>query len=472
MHFAASPFGRGVVGLAAGLLVFGCKAKAKPSAAPVAPSASASSKEVSEPVPEHCRTLGSGASLIVGEVDRPAREPGAEPSSDDGDDEEALQPFATRVDSALALGDTFVVGGLNTHRGVTDAFVAFVPLDGSTGRRVGLGSVHGDVDPPIVAGQVNSVLAAVADMDAGGGMLRVTKVELEADKPHGELSITGVEHDAGAALAAGDQGALLVWGARGKHGVALRALGIDPEKLTGTAQGDELKGTNDAESPVLVARPGGYWLAWVSEQAPSSVHADGGSHDVLARDAGPREPTTRDGGSSAGDEPLVDVGPRALMVLALDAKGKATGVPRAVSGGRSHVVGFSAALLPDAALSLTWREDDAAPGVESGPPELARVGLDGAVQRAKVDDEELSVGSPSLLADPKPSGDVWVALESANEGTRVGILSPSGLKLDALVGDRLLRGADLLAAGDKKLLVSRSRGRAVELGVLECKPQP
>jgi hypothetical protein len=52
------------------------------------------------------------------------------------------------------------------------------------------------------------------------------------------------------------------------------------------------------------------------------------------------------------------------------------------------------------------------------------------------------------------------------------VLSPTGLKLDALIGDRLLRGADLLAAGDKKLFVAKTRGRAVELSVLTCNPTP
>ncbi len=479
MPYAALSFGRRVtLGLGAGLLIFGCKAKPKPNAVP---STSASSAPVVPAAPEHCRALGTGTSLVVGEVDRPAREPGADPETDDADDEEALQPFATRVDSGFVLGNDFAAGGLNTHRAATEAFLALVPLDGSPGRRVGLGAVHGDVDPPLVTGQDGTLLVAVADMDAGGGMLRVSAVDAGADKPHGELSITGVEHDAGAAFAAGEHGALLVWAARGKHGAVLKTLAVKPDKLSGTAPGDELKGTDDAESPVLVARPGGFWLAWVSEQAASPAHADAGVHDAVPHDAGKHETNAphangRDAGpeSGAADGPerLVDVGPRALMVLSLDANGKPAGIPRAVSGSRAHVVGFSAALLPDAALSLTWREDDAAPGVESGPPELARVGLDGAVQRAKVEDEELSAGLPSLLADPKPGGDVWVALESASEGTRVGVLAPTGLGLAALVGDRLLRGADLLAAADKKLFVSRGRGRAVELGVLECKLQP
>jgi len=484
MPFAALSFGRRVtLGLGAGLLIFGCKAKPKPNAAPSASASSAlgSSAPVVPAAPEHCRALGAGASLLVGEVDRPAREPGADPGTDDADDEEALQPFATRVDSAFVLGNDFAVGGLNTHRATTEAFLAFVPLDGSPGRRVGLGAVHGDVDPPLVAGQDNTLLVAVADMDAGGGMLRVSAIAAGAEKPQGELSITGVEHDAGAAFAVGEHGALLVWAARSKHGAVLKTLAVKPDKLSGTAPGDELKGTDDAESPVLVARPGGFWLAWVSEQSPSPAHADAGAHDADPHHGGTHDANVRDAnardagaqpGSADGPERLVDVGPRALMVLSLDGNGKPTAAPRAVSGSRAHVVGFSAALLPDAALSLTWREDDAAPGVESGPPELARVGLDGAVQRAKVEDEELSAGLPSLLADPKPGGEVWVALESASEGTRVGVLAPTGLGLAALVGDRLLRGADVLAAADKKLLVSRSRGRAVELGVLECKLQP
>lgn len=465
MPFVAPPHRRQVLGLALGFALFGCKAKPKPSA-PLAPaSASASSVQISAPAPEHCRALGTGSSLIVGEVDRPARTPGADPDSpDDADEDEAALPFATRVDSALALETEFAVGGLSTQGGKTEAFVALVPLDGGPGRRVGFGAVHGDVDPPLVTGNGRRLLVAVSDMDAGGGMLRVSELEHGADKPHGEFSLTGVDHDTGAAFAKGDERALLVWGSRDKRGVLLKTLALDPEKLGAAATaGQELKGTADAESPALVARPGGYWLSWVAEQAAGDAGA--------RADAGVRAAKSQaDAGASDDDERLVDVGPRVLMTLMLDGAGKALGNARAVSGERSHVVGFASALLPDGALSLTWREDDAAPGVESGPPTLARVGLDGAVQRAKIEDEELSAGTPELLADPKPGGNVWMALESASDGTRVGIVSPTGLKLESLIGDRMLHGADVLAAGDDKLFVAKARGRAVELSVLDCKP--
>jgi hypothetical protein len=160
------------------------------------------------------------------------------------------------------------------------------------------------------------------------------------------------------------------------------------------------------------------------------------------------------------------------MALALDGSGKALASPRNVSGPRAHVVGFEAALLPDGALSLAFREDDASPGVESGPPDLARVTLDGAVEHAKIEDEDLSAGLPALMNDEKPGGRLWVALEGASGGTRVGWLKETGLALESLVGDRLLRGADVLAAANGRLLVGKNRGRAIELEVLECKTAP
>lgn len=454
----ASPeLSRAVLAAAFGLLLPHCKAKPKPAPAPAVASVSASAIAGPAPAPERCRALGTGPSLTVGESGR-SKGSDDDPDAGSEDEDEAMQPFATRVDSAVLFGDEFAAGGLTTHGGKTEAFVALVPLDGKPGRRVGLGAVHGDVDPPLLAARAGHVLAAVSDMDAGGGMLRVTEVEAAASKPQGELSITGVDHDVGAAVASNGQSALVVFGAKGKRGTSLRAQALEPGKVTALGAPLDLPGSGGGESPALFPRAGGYWLAWVAEQG-------------LA-DAGARVEPRADGGTNEEDVRLVDAGPRVLMAQPLDLAGKPLGSPRAVSGPRSHVVGFAAAPLPDAALALTWREDDAAPGVESGPPELARVSLDGAVAHAKVEDEELSAGLPALLADPKAGGRVFMALESASEGTRVGLLAATGLGLETLIGDRELRGADLLAAGAGRLLASRTRGRAVELGVIECRLSP
>ena len=476
MPLAEKPLAHHFLSLTLALAAVGCKAKPAPAPAPSAHAALSAAKPATPEAPARCRAVGNGPALRVGDpVRRPASADDGEEAADEED--EAALPFATRVDAAVTLDASFAVGGLATPGSKTEAFVGFIPLTGTPGRRVGLGVVHGDVDPPRLAGRGRTVIAAVADMDAGGGMLRLSRLDEDADKASGDASITGVEHDAGAALAWGEHGAVLVYGAKRAQGVGLKLVALDPEKLAGPFTPRDLDGTLYAEAPVLVARPGGYWLAWVSEAPAAGDRTDAGARAPGRPDAGTRPGVPAAAGSAppgtgSDDTPLVESGPRVLMTLPLDAAGKPLGTPRPVTVPRSHVVGFEAALAPDGALALTFREDDASPGVESGPPDLARVALDGAISRAKVEDEDLSAGLPALLTDVKAGGRTWVALESASGGTRIGVLKEGGLALEALVGDRLLRGADVLGAGDGRLLVSRNRGRAVELEVLECKPAP
>jgi hypothetical protein len=440
------------------LAPLGCKTKPKPPPSPV-PSASVSAEPAASAAPEataHCKSLSENAALRVGEAERRV------PAGDDEDElDEAALPFATRVDAAAALDEAFAVGGLETRGGKTEAFVGWVPRGGGSGKRLGLGTVHGDVDPPLVAGRGTVLGAAVSDMDAAGGMLRVHRLDPASDKPSGDVSFTGVEHDAGAALAVDEQGAVLVFGAKRAQGVALKLAYLDPAALEGAPETREIEHTLHAESPALLARSGGFWLAWISEQ-PAKPPVDAG----VRADAAPP--------SDESDAPLVSSGPRVLYALPLDVRGKPSngGIPRAVSAEKGRVLGFEAAVMPDGRLALAYREDESSPGSEHAPPDLARVGLDGAVDRAKIEDEDLSAGLPALLADPRPGGRVWLALESASGGTRVGVLKTEPLGLESLVGDRLLRGAEVLAAGSGALLVSRNRGRAVELDVIECKPSP
>jgi hypothetical protein len=372
---------------------------------------------------------------------------GREPEEEE--DEREL-PFATSLGSGLALPGWFAGTGLRTRAGGSEAFVALVPASGAPGALVSLERVHGDVDAPLVAGRGGELVALVPDSDAGGGMLRVARIELASKRVTNGAQITGVDHDAGAALAVSEQGALVVWGA-GKPGASsLRAARLDLEKGAALAAPADLAGTSGAEAPALVARPGGYFLAFIAERPIA--------------DAGARP--------EAGVEPeqLVDLGPRVLMAVPLDANGTPSAAARAVSGDAAHVVGFDAVALPDGALGVAWREDAATPGVEGGALELARVGVDGAAQRGRIDDEDLSAGLPTLLRDPSSGGRVWVAVRSASDASRVGLLAPNALGVESLTGDGLLRGAEVLAAGEGRLLVGRNRGRSIELDVLECKP--
>jgi hypothetical protein len=422
----------------------GCRSKsAPPPAASAGPASAAAS--VAAP-PSRCRELARGPSLSVGEV--AAGVPAGRDAEEDEDQADTL-PFATSVGSAVTLPGWFAGGGLRTKGGATEAFVALVPTDGAPGAVVSFSRVHGDVDAPLVAGRGAELVVAVPDSDAGGGMLRLARVDIGSKQASSGAQITGVDHDAGAALAAGDKSALIVWGAGRAGSSSLKAAAFDPAAPGKLGATNDLPGTAGAEAPALVQRPDGYFLAFIAERGV----ADAGAPNDAGR----------------GDQ-LVDLGPRVLMALPLDVQGKPSGAARAVSGDASHVVGFDAVALPDGALGLAWRDDDTTPGVEGGALELARVGLDGAAQKGRVEDEDISAGLPTLLRDPAAGGRVWIAVRSASEASRVGLLAPTGVAVESLTGDGLLRGAEVLAAGEGKLLVSRSRGRSVELDVLECKP--
>jgi hypothetical protein len=152
-----------------------------------------------------------------------------------------------------------------------------------------------------------------------------------------------------------------------------------------------------------------------------------------------------------------------------------------VSTDSAHVVAFDAATLDDGALALAWREDDAAPGAETGSSELARVGPDGAIQRGRAADETLSAGAPALVREAGRSGRTWLIAPGEDDRVRLALLQPNAVSSSSFVGDEALRGADILAAAPGtscgkeacvSFLVARSKQRSVELGVARCPVLP
>jgi hypothetical protein len=427
-----------------------CRSKRSPEGDASQPSASAEAAEAAVPKPSEpagrCREIGAGPGLRLGEPGPPRP---ATAEEEVAEDDETTLPFAASAGSALALGELFAVSAHASRAGTTEAFLGFVPADGAPGRSAALGRVHGDVDPPLISGRDGVVVALVPDSDAGGGMLRLARIDAGSGAVVHGAQLTGVDHEVGAGLALGEKQAIVVWAPRKGSRPALRLTAFDPAQPAQFGASHEVQGSAGAEAPELVARPGGFFLIWVAEGLPP--------------DAGAKRPD-----AGALEEPLVALGPRVLTVLRLDADGKPMGSAHAVSGKDSHVVGFDAAVTPDGVLALAFRDDDTTPGVEAGALQLARVGFDGGIALGRLEDEDLSVGLPSLLRDPAPTGRVWVAVRSASEAARVGVLAPTALGVESLLGDALLRGADVLAAGTGKLLVSRGRGRALELDVLEC----
>jgi hypothetical protein len=447
MSSAARPVASSLVRLllSLALLLAGtaCRSKKAAPAASARPSASAPAAAPAA----RCRSVSNGAGLVVGTASGPAK---------GGDDDEELElPFATATGSAVAVTGGFAVGGIGTRERRTEAFVAFVPADGKPGTSVALAEVHGDPDPPLVAPDGAGALVAVETSDAGGRVLELYRVPSNGDKPVRGAEITGVG-EGGAALAAGD--ASLVWTTGRAEKSTLRSASVTPGAPRTLAPVD-VPGTTDAESPVVRARLGGFWLAWISEKS--------------ALDAGPLD-------VDAGEEtrPL-DAVPRVLYVTPLGADGRPSGAPRAVSGDSAQVIAFDAATLADGALALAWREDDATPGVESGGTELARVAPDGAVARGRAADEALSAGAPSLVREAGPPHRVWLLAPGEDDRLRMALVAPNATSTSPFAADESLRGAEILAALPGKacgkepcatFLLARAKKRAVELSVAECRP--
>lgn len=422
--------------------VGGCRSKSGASRAVASARPSASASATPSPPPGRCKEL-SGEPVRVGTAAAGRARPSVE---EDQDEDDATLPFAPHLGEGVALPGFFAVAGQRPAGGGTEDVVALVAEDGRSGRVVSLGRVYGDVDPPVLAARGAEVLLAVPDSDAKGGTLKVSVLGVTADTPRPLGEITGVEHDAGSAVAFGASGALVVWGAGQGTKRALRAALLPAGEKTANVASFEVEGSLGAESPVLGVRPDGFWLAWVSERD--------------APDAGP----------PAEDKVLVVQGARVLTALPLDRAGKPTGHARAFSGEAAHVVGFDAVAQPDGSLDLAWREDDTSPGADRGPLQVTRVGLDGSVKNGRVDDEDLTGGVPSLLLDATGGGRTWLALRSARDTARLGVLAPGGTGVEGLADDPGLGTGDLLAAAAGKLLVGRYRGGALELVVVACRP--
>jgi hypothetical protein len=424
-----------------------CRSK-KPSGA--AASASVSASSAAEVAAGRCRALKPGAALVIGSPSVRAKAPDEE--------EDPELPFATALGTAAALSNVFAVSGVSARDGGTEAFVAFVPSDGKPGRTVSLGPVHGDPEPPLIAADGDRVLVAVESSDAAGRTVELYRLAPTGDKPERGPEIIGVG-DEGIGLGVGEKSGVVVWSSGKGDKAMLRSAPVNRATPGVLGTVTEIAGTGDAESPVVRPRPGGYWLAWIAQRRIP----DGG-----VRDAGSPEETS----------PL-DAVPRVLTVALLDADGRPSGAARAVSGDASHVVVFDATTLSDGALALAWREDDAAPGVETGGPELARVAPDGAVTRGRATDEALGAGAPALVRELVPEGRTWLLVPGEDDRLRMALLAPDAVSTSALVGEDALRGGEILAASAGKrcgsancalFLLARSRSRAVELSVAECRP--
>lgn len=393
--------------------------------------------------------------MVVGSGEPP------KPSTEDEDVAEEL-PFSVELGTARAFGERFAVAGLENRRGANFAFVAFVASDGS-GSSFELLRVFGDAEPPALAPFDKSFLLAVASSDAGGGTLRLMRVDppFSANELRRGEEVTGLRRDVpGFALETSGAGALIAFGKLEKNVGRIAVAAVDPQQLTllSAPRLLELPSELEAETPALLARKGGYYLAFVGRprhvpRAPAPAGSTGGT----------------DGGDGGDDVPTLDAGPSGLFLMPLDTAGVPTGSPRELTPPGAHVSAFEVARWNDDRVLAVYEDDPEGPGHGRGSVEAVLVGSDGTLARRTWELGE-AVGLPSLLLDPSRGKDLpagFLVVRGDSE-VRVGALSDDPLAPPALVSDPTLRGSEAAALLGGRLLRARSRGTRVELDLVSC----
>lgn len=346
-----------------------------------------------------------------------------------------------------------MLSALRTVKRQTHALIAAVAPDAASGKLIDLGVVHGDPDPPLFVGAGKDWWLVTPDTDAGGGMLRVGVIH--DPRGSGQVTwgseITGVRRDSTFALEASGGRALLAYAAETAGKIRVFGVLLEPNNPKQKLAPEPLSAPGaDADSPRLAARSGGYWLA-----VARALEAPKGKPKVPATDAGP---------AAIEEESLLDIGTRRIEVTKLDTQGKAVSSALVVTAPGARPMSFELASVADGSAYIGFRGDDSTPGAAGGALQLVHVKLDGSFEKLELGGETNGAGTPSLLRDASAPDGLWLSAAGENGGTIFGRVRDKS----ALAGDSTVRGGDLIAARDGKLLLARSKGTAAEFSLLRC----
>ena len=475
-HFGESAAGKhlAVIALAALTLcsaqLAACKKKPPP---PVAePDPSAEIPEIVEvappptrapgPVAARCHELAQVGQFRIGEV-APSRS--APDDSDDAgpdEDDEVPAPFSVELGQARADVDGFAISALRSLKGESHALVALLDGDAGAGKLVDLGVVHGDPDPPLFAEHGKDLLIAASDADAGGGMLRVGLVKdaRGAAQISWGPEISGVRRDSTFALEVNGDHAVVAYAAEAAGKIRVYGALVDPSNLKQKLAPEPLSAVGaDVDSPRLALRKGGYWLA-----VARSLDAPKVKPKPHPSEAGASRVGTPDAVDSDAQDSLLDIGTRRIEVIKLDVQGKIASSPLIVTTSGARAMSFELAPASDGGAYVAFRDDDSTPGTDGGALQLVHVKADGTFEKVQLTGDDNGTGTPSLLVDSSDPTRIVLAAPGENGATWFGRIGEHS----TLSADSVVRGGDLIAARDGKLLLSRSKGTAAEFSLVQC----
>jgi hypothetical protein len=248
-------------------------------------------------------------------------------------------------------------------------------------------------------------------------------------------------------LAATAQRAVIVWddilGTSKRSSVMLATLDVAAMRLASPARPASAE-AESAEHPRLVARPGGYWLAYVVRGVDPKAKKRSAQEDDEDRELGEAITTSY------------------VELVPLDESGAPAGVGRAVTPTRGHVLAYDLELGDDGSALVAWRDDDTPTGSSGGRLFAAVVRLGGVGEPRPLAEETAGAGVPDLLPG-------WIVLGSVSGATRIAALSPRGELLDELAPEKSLGAGVPIAAQKDAILWARPMGKAMRLSVVRCK---
>ena len=401
-----------------GLALVGCKKQSPPEAAPVVESSDEPS------LPSRCSPLGEA--FVVGE-----REAVPEGES------EHLLPFSAEVGEAVVHDSGFAASATFFRKKARISGLVLLGADGRGARFVELGEARGDMGPPHLASRGSSLFVAVVEPGKDDRVIRLGK--LEGTKVAFGGSVNEKRDESLALdLAVGARTGLLAWDEEGPEGGGIVLVSFDP--ATAAIQGRPRTISNPAlpaDTPKLVARDGGFVLAY-----------------VVRRNQG-EKPSSEDRFETE------EVGFRSIEAVFLDEKGERQGEALAITPPDGHVAAFDMTRLPDGALAIVWREDDGPSGSGGGRVLGALVRGTTVSEPIVLADEKVGSGTPGIAGR-------WISISDSSDVTRVGKLSPSFTLEGSLEADQGIGQGEVLAAEGDVLLVARPRGKAILLAAVRC----
>ena len=402
------------------------------------------------PVPSRCHELAQNNPFRIGDLS--ANHAPADDAGPDEDDE-VPAPFSVELGPARADADGFAISALRSLKGQAHALIALLDGDAGAGKLVDLGVVHGDPDPPELAAHGKDLLIAAPDMDAGGGMLKVGLVHDARGSAQITWGpeITGVRRDSTFALELSGEHALLAYAAETAGKIRVFAALLEPNNLKQKVSPEPLSAAGaDVDSPRLALRKGGYWLAV--------------ARTLDAPKAKPKMHTVDAGDEQIEGDSVLDIGTRRIEVTKLDALGKVASSALVVTKPGARPMSFELAAAADGGAFVAFRDDDSTPGADGGALELVHVKADGSFEKVELNGEANGTGTPSLIADASDASKVWLTAAGENGATWFGRLTEHS----TLTADSIVRGGDLIAGRDGKLLLTRSKGTAAEFSLVQC----